>query len=243
MFKTIICKDYNEVSAEAFKVMKEVLDSENTPVLGLATGSTPVGLYKNMIRDHEETGRSYKDILTFNLDEYYGLPKDHEQSYWTFMHENLFNALDCPEENIHVPSGEGDDPEANAKAYEEELKKHIVSIQVLGIGSDGHIAFNEPGTPFDAETHVADLTQQTINDNARFFDNDPSKVPTKAVTMGLASIMRSKKILLIATGANKQDAVYGMLKGEKTIDCPASILQDHPDVTVIMDEDAAKKVL
>jgi glucosamine-6-phosphate deaminase len=242
MFKTIVCKNYDEVSSEAFKVMKEVLDSEENPVLGLATGSTPVGLYKNMIKDHKDTGRSYKNILTFNLDEYVGLPKTHEQSYWTFMHENLFDYLDCPEENIHVPSGEGEDPQKNADEYEEELKKHTVSIQVLGIGSDGHIAFNEPGTPFDSLTHLADLTQQTINDNARFFEGDITKVPTKAVTMGLGSIMRSKKIILIATGANKADAVYGMLKGEKTIDCPASILQDHADVTVIMDEAASSKL-
>ena len=242
MFKTIVCKNYDEVSLEAFKVMKEVLDSEEKPVLGLATGSTPVGLYKNMIKDHKDTGRSYKNILTFNLDEYVGLPKTHEQSYWTFMHENLFNYLDCPEENIHVPSGEGEDPQKNADEYEEELKKHTVSIQILGIGSDGHIAFNEPGTPFDSLTHLADLTQQTINDNARFFEGDITKVPTKAVTMGLGSIMRSKKIILIATGANKADAVYGMLKGEKTIDCPASILQDHADVTVIMDEAASSKL-
>ncbi len=242
MFKTIVCKNYDEVSLEAFKVMKDVLDHETNPVLGLATGSTPVGLYKNMIQDHKETGRSYKNILTFNLDEYAGLPKTHEQSYWTFMHENLFNELDCPEENIHVPSGEGNDPQKNADEYEAELSKHVVSVQVLGIGSDGHIAFNEPGTPFTSLTHVADLTEQTIRDNARFFDGDMSQVPTKAVTMGLASIMRSKKIILIATGANKADAVYGMLKGEKSEDCPASILQDHPDVTVIMDEAAASKI-
>lgn len=242
MFKTIVCKNYDEVSLEAFKVMKDVLDHETNPVLGLATGSTPVGLYKNMIQDHKETGRSYKNILTFNLDEYAGLPKTHEQSYWTFMHENLFNELDCPEENIHVPSGEGNDPQKNADEYEAELSKHVVSVQVLGIGSDGHIAFNEPGTPFTSLTHVADLTEQTIRDNARFFDGDMSQVPTKAVTMGLASIMRSKKIILIATGANKADAVYGMLKGKKSEECPASILQDHPDVTVIMDEEAASKI-
>lgn len=242
MFKTIVCKNYDEVSLEAFKVMKDVLDNETNPVLGLATGSTPVGLYKNMIQDHKETGRSYKNILTFNLDEYAGLPKTHEQSYWTFMHENLFNYLDCPEENIHVPSGEVNDPQKNADEYEAELKKHVVSIQVLGIGSDGHIAFNEPGTPFTSLTHVADLTEQTISDNARFFDGDKSQVPTKAVTMGLASIMRAKKIILIATGANKADAVYGMLKGEKSEECPASILQDHADVTVIMDEAAASKI-
>ena len=242
MFKKIICKNYEEVSLEAFKVMKEVLETEKAPVLGLATGSTPVGLYKNMIKDHKETGRSYKDILTFNLDEYVGLPKTHAQSYWTFMHENLFNYLDCPEENIHVPSGEGEDPEKNAREYEAELAKHTVTVQVLGIGSDGHIAFNEPGTPFESVTHVAELTEQTISDNARFFEGDKTQVPTKAVTMGLASIMRAKKIILIATGANKADAVYGMLRGEKTIECPASILQDHADVTVILDEAAAAKV-
>lgn len=242
MFTVTICKNYEDVSAEAFKVMKKVLDTETSPVLGLATGSTPVGLYKNMIQDHKENGRSYKNILTFNLDEYVGLPKTHEQSYWTFMHKNLFDSLDCPEENIHVPCGEGEDPEKNAREYEEELAKHTVSIQVLGIGSDGHIAFNEPGTSFDSLTHVADLKQQTIQDNARFFDGDTSKVPTRAVTMGLASIMRAKKILLIATGANKADAVYGMLKGPKTTACPASILQSHNDVTVILDEAAASRV-
>ena len=242
MFKTIVCKNYDEVSLEAFKVMKGVLDTEVNPILGLATGSTPVGLYKNMIKDHEETGRSYKDILTFNLDEYVGLPRDHEQTYWTFMHENLFNYLDCPDCNIHVPSGVGDDPEKNAREYEEELAKHTVSIQVLGIGSDGHIAFNEPGTPFDSLTHLMDLTEQTRKDNARFFDNDINQVPKRSITMGLASIMRAKKIIVIATGENKAEAVYGMLKGPKTTDCPASILQDHPDVTVLLDKAAASKL-
>lgn len=241
MFNVIIRDNYDQVSEEAFKVMKEVLNQDK-PVLGLATGSTPVGLYKCMIKDHEENGTDYQDILTFNLDEYVGLPRDHEQSYWTFMHENLFNYIGIPDENVHVPVGCGEDPEADCVAYETELKKHVVDIQVLGIGSDGHIAFNEPGTPFDSETHLMDLEQQTINDNARFFDNDPSKVPTKAITMGLASIMRAKRILIIATGANKADAVKGMIEGEKTTDCPASILQDHADVTVVLDRDAAAKL-
>ena len=241
MFNVIIRDTYDQVSEEAFQVMKEVLKKEK-PILGLATGSTPVGLYKCMIRDHEENGTSYKEILTFNLDEYVGLPRDHEQSYWTFMHENLFNYVDIPDENVHVPLGCGEDPEADCAAYEAELAKHVVDIQVLGIGSDGHIAFNEPGTPFDSVTHLMDLEQQTIRDNARFFDNDPSKVPTKAATMGLGSIMRSRKILLIATGANKADAVQGMLEGEKTTACPASVLQDHPDVTVILDREAASKL-
>lgn len=242
MFKTIIKTNYEEVSHAAFLVMKEVLDTQKDPVLGLATGSSPVGMYKEMIADHKETSRSYKNIVTFNLDEYVGLPRDHEQSYWTFMHENLFDGIEIPDENVHVPSGEGDDPEKNAREYEDLIAKYCIDIQVLGIGSDGHIAFNEPGTPFDSLTHVTDLKEQTIRDNARFFDGDMRKVPTQAVTQGLATIMRAKKILLIAAGSNKADAVYHMLKGEKTVDWPASILQDHPDVTVILDEAAASKI-
>ena len=241
MFTTIVCENYDEVSKEAFKVMKTVLDKGN-PVLGLATGSSPVGLYKEMIRDHKENGTSYKNILTWNLDEYVGIPRTHEQSYWTFMHENLFNFIDIPEENIHVPVGESEDEEAECVKYEESMKGHTVDIQVLGIGSDGHIAFNEPGTPFDSLTHLMDLTEQTRKDNARFFDNDINQVPKRSITMGLASIMRDKKIIVIATGENKAEAVYGMLKGPKTTDCPASILQDHPDVTVLLDKAAASKL-
>ncbi len=241
MFTTIVYENYDEVSKEAFKVMKTVLDKGN-PVLGLATGSSPVGLYKEMIRDHKENGTSYKNILTWNLDEYVGIPRTHEQSYWTFMHENLFNFIDIPEENIHVPVGESEDEEAECVKYEESMKGHTVDIQVLGIGSDGHIAFNEPGTPFDSLTHLMDLTEQTRKDNARFFDNDINQVPKRSITMGLASIMRAKKIIVIATGENKAEAVYGMLKGPKTTDCPASILQDHPDVTVLLDKAAASKL-
>lgn len=242
MFKTIIKDSKEEVSAEAFKVMKEVLDSKKNPVLGLATGSSPVGLYKEMIEDYKKTGRSYAEVKTFNLDEYVGLPKDHAQSYYTFMHENLFNYINCPEENIHIPAGNEADEKKACADYENELKKYTVDIQVLGIGSDGHIAFNEPGTPFTSETHLMNLTEQTRNDNARFFDGDVNKVPTEAITQGLASIMRAKKIILIATGANKADAVYGMIKGPKTEACPASILQDHPDVTVVLDKEAAAKI-
>ena len=242
MFKVIIKETNEEVSKAAFSVMKEVLDSKSNPVLGLATGSSPVGLYKEMIKDHNETGRSYKDIVTFNLDEYVGIPRDHEQSYYTFMHENLFNYIDCPEENIHVPEGNREDEKQACVDYENALKQYSVDIQVLGIGSDGHIAFNEPGPPFDSETHLMDLTEQTRRDNARFFDGDINQVPKESITQGLGSIMRAKKILLIATGANKADAVYGMLKGEKTTDCPASILQDHADVTVVLDTAAASKI-
>ncbi|MBQ9329283.1 MAG: glucosamine-6-phosphate deaminase [Solobacterium sp.] len=241
MFNVIVRDTYDEVSSEAFKVMKEVVRKKNA-VLGLATGSSPIGLYKKMIADHHSEGTSYKEIRTWNLDEYTGIPHTHDQSYYTFMHENLFNHIDIPEENTHVPCGEGDDLEQNCRDYEKSMEDVIVDIQVLGIGSDGHIAFNEPGTPFDSLTHIMDLTEQTRQDNARFFDNDIDQVPTHAITMGLASIMRARKIVLIATGANKADAVYGMIHGPITTDCPASILQAHPDVTVVLDPAAAAKL-
>ncbi len=237
-FNIIIGDNYDDVSREAFKIMKEVVKQEN-PVLGLATGSTPVGLYKKMIADHNAEGTSYKNVLTWNLDEYIGIPRTHEQSYWTFMHENLFNSLDIPEENIHVPVGESDDVQAECVKYEQSMEGHTIDLQILGIGSDGHIAFNEPGTPFDSVTHIMELTEQTRQDNARFFDNDINQVPTHAVTMGLATIMRAKKIVIIATGANKAEAVLNMIQGPVSTDCPASILQNHEDVTVILDTAAA----
>ena len=242
MFNVVIAEDYDLVSSEAFKIMRSVL-TKDKPVLGLATGSSPVGLYKKMIADHNSNNTSYKNVITFNLDEYIGIPRNHEQSYYTFMHENLFNSLNIPEENIHIPRGDCEDMEAECARYEEELSKYVIDLQVLGIGSDGHIAFNEPGVSFDSLTHVMELTEQTRRDNARFFDDDINEVPTHAITMGLASIMKASKIIVIATGANKADAVYGMVKGPKSSDCPASILQDHDDVTVILDNDAASRII
>ncbi|MDO4521442.1 MAG: glucosamine-6-phosphate deaminase [Erysipelotrichaceae bacterium] len=241
MFNIVIADDYDMVSSEAFKIMRSTVARDN-PVLGLATGSSPVGLYKKMIADHNSNGTSYKNVVTFNLDEYIGIPRSHEQSYYTFMHENLFDSLDIPEASIHIPHGDAADMEAECGRYEEELKKVTIDLQILGIGTDGHIGFNEPGTPFESETHIMELEEQTRKDNARFFEDDIDEVPTHAITMGLASIMRAAKIIVIATGANKANAVYGMIKGPKSTDCPASILQDHPDVTVILDQEAAARI-
>ena len=237
MIKIIKVKDAEEASAKAFEVMKEFLKPGK--VLGLATGSTPLGLYARMVKDHKENGTSYKDIKSFNLDEYVGLPITHPESYYAFMHRNLFDQIDIPEENTHLPSGLGEDLEGQAKKYDEMIDESPVDIQLLGIGSDGHIAFNEPGTPFDSGTHVTDLAESTIKDNCRFFDNDISKVPTQAVTQGIGTIMKAKNILLIATGANKAQAVKDMLEGPVDEKCPASILQKHDNVTVIIDEGAA----
>ena len=237
MITLIKVRDYDEASDKAFEVMKEYLKPGK--VLGLATGSTPLGLYSRMVFDHEENGTSYQEIRSFNLDEYVGLPITHPESYYAFMHRNLFDHIDIKEENAHVPSGLGEDLEGQARAYDEMIDETPVDIQLLGIGSDGHIAFNEPGTPFDSGTHVTDLAESTIRDNCRFFDNDISKVPTQAVTQGIGTIMKAKHILLIATGANKAKAVKDMLEGPVDEACPASVLQRHEDVTVIVDEAAA----
>ena len=235
--KVIITKDYEEASDKMFEEMKEFLVPGK--VLGLATGSSPLGLYARMVKDHKENGTSYKDIKTFNLDEYVGLPLTHPESYYAFMHTNLFDQIDIPEENTHVPSGLGEDLEGQAAHYEEMIRENPIDIQVLGIGSDGHIAFNEPGTDFNSLTHVTDLLEPTIRDNARFFDFDMDKVPHQAVTQGIATILRAGKIILIGTGENKAKAVKAMVEGPISEDCPASILQKHDNVVIVVDEAAA----
>ncbi|MFV0479282.1 MAG: glucosamine-6-phosphate deaminase [Anaerorhabdus sp.] len=239
--KVIVVENYEELSKEAFKVMKEVVVSKEVPVLGLATGSSPCGLYKEMIADHQENGTSYRNVVTFNLDEYIGLPKNHEQTYYTFMHENLFNGLDILEENVHLPVGDSSQVELECEKYEEAMKEVQIDIQLLGIGANGHIGFNEPGTSFDSVTHIVDLKEKTREDNARFFGS-LEEVPTKAITMGIATILRSKKILLVASGENKADAIYEMVQGKVSEDCPATALRQHPDVVVIVDVAAAKKL-
>lgn len=206
-------------------------------VLGLATGTSPLGVYTKMAKANKEGKASFKDVVTFNLDEYIGLDGTHNQSYRYFMNENLFNHIDIDKKNTHVLKGVGC-YKAYAKQYDAEIASFGgIDLQILGIGSDGHIAFNEPGTSFDSLTHIAELTEETIKDNSRLF-NDVSEVPTKAMTMGLKSIMNAKKIVLIATGKNKAQAIYNLLKGPLTEAVPCSILQKHPDCTIYVDEDA-----
>ena len=240
MINLIKVKNYDEASDKAFEIMKDYLKPGK--VLGLATGSTPLGLYARMVKDHEENKTSYADIKTFNLDEYVGLPITHPESYYAFMHKNLFGHIDIKEENVHIPCGMGDNLEEKAREYDQMIDENPVDIQVLGIGSDGHIAFNEPGTSFDSLTHITDLAESTIKDNCRFFENDITKVPTQAVTQGIATSMKAKKILLIATGENKAQAIKDMLEGVVNENCPASIPRKHDNVTVILDQAAASKL-
>lgn len=238
--KVIVVKDYEEASQKACEVMLEVIKHNPHANLGLATGSTPIRLYELMKEDHKNNGTSYKNIKTFNLDEYFGLAQSHPQSYHYFMCHHLFNGLDIDMNNVHVPKGQGNIDE-ECQAYNELLENNPIDIQLLGIGSNGHIGFNEPGTSFDSVTHKVQLKESTIQDNARlFFDGKIEDVPTQAVSMGIANIMKAKKVLLIACGENKAKAIKGMVDGKPTTDLPASALQNHPDCVVIVDEAAAK---
>ena len=227
-------KEISEKIAEEF--IKQVNAKPNS-VLGLATGTSPLGVYADLVKANKEGRVSFKDVVTFNLDEYIGLEGTHVQSYRYFMNVNLFDQIDINKENTHVLKGVGD-YEDYAKKYDALIASFGgIDLQILGIGSDGHIAFNEPGTSFDSLTHVAELAESTIVDNSRLF-NDISEVPTMAVTMGLKSIMNAKKIVLIATGPNKAKAIKNLLRGDKTEEVPCSILQDHPDCTIYVDPEA-----
>lgn len=236
--KIIITKDYEELSAKAAEVMLQVVKQDPQAVLGLATGTTPLGLYAKMLADHKENGTDYSRIRTANLDEYKGLPKDHEQSYAYFMKKNLFEGLGIRPEQTNIENGMAKDAQEECARYDALLERLPRDIQLLGLGSNGHIAFNEPGTPFGSGTHVVTLAESTVKDNARLF-KDIAEVPRQAFTMGIRQIMQAKKILILASGANKADAVYKMAKGEVTEQVPASVLQLHPDCTLIADEAAA----
>lgn len=239
--RVLIAKDYDELSAKAFEVIKGVVKSNPYAVLGLATGTTPLGLYRRMIEDHNAHGTSYAHIRTVNLDEYKGLSKDHPQSYAYFMRENLFRHLDIEASNTYIENGTVQDEQAECARYNKLLAEMPRDIQLLGLGSNGHIAFNEPNTPFGSETHVVNLTENTIKDNARLF-SDISEVPKKAFTMGIKQIMQAKQVLILASGKNKAEAVYKTICGKVTEEVPASVLQLHPNCILIADKEAASKL-
>ncbi len=234
--KIIIAKNYDDMSAKAFKVMKDVVVNKPDAVIGLATGTTPIGLYKLMVEDCKK-GTSYKKIKTVNLDEYKGLDINSDQSYVYFMRDNLFNHIDINLKNTNIEDGKAKDAEKECERYNKVLEKMQQDIQLLGLGSNGHIAFNEPNTPFGSTTHVVDLTENTIKDNSRLF-KDISEVPHQAFTQGIKNIMNAKKILILASGKNKAKAVYDMVNGPVTEKVPASVLQLHPDCTLVVDKEA-----
>ena len=234
MFKIIRVKDAEEGGKKAFELIKEGIDN-GAQVLGLATGSTPETLYQEMVKSDVD----FSHCVSINLDEYIGLSGDNDQSYRYFMNSHLFN--DKPFKATYVPNGQAEDLEAECRHYEEIIANHPIDIQILGIGENAHIGFNEPGTPFDTPTQVVELTESTINANKRNFEKIED-VPTTAISMGIGSIMKSKKVILIAYGEAKAEAIANTINGEMTIDVPASVLQNHPDVTIILDDAAASKL-
>ena len=237
--KIIVTKDYEEMSKRAADVIfAQVLMKEDS-VLGLATGSSPEGLYKCLVKRYEKGRIDFSGVTTINLDEYQGLSHDNEQSYWYFMNKHFHSHVNVKPENIHVPDGSNMDARKACREYDEIIEKAGgIDLQLLGIGRNGHIGFNEPAEDFPKFTHCVDLTESTIQANARFFDK-PEDVPTQAYTMGIGTIMRAKRILLIASGKDKAAIVKEALFGPVRPQVPASILQLHPDVTVVLDEEAA----
>ena len=222
--RIIVCENYEEVSKKAAQMILSQVTLKPNSVLGLATGSTPIGMYENLVSLNKKGDIDFSEVRTFNLDEYYKLPKENDQSYHYFMYKNLFDHININPENIHIPNGMTDDVDAECERYDELIKEAGgVDIQVLGIGNNAHIGFNEP----------------TIEANSRFFDNIED-VPKKAITMGVGSIFKSRKIMLIATGENKAEAIYNTVYGKVVPEVPASILQFHSDIVLILDKEAAK---
>lgn len=242
--KVAIVKNVEEGSKLAASIFIDQVKQNPKTVLGLATGSTPVAMYKLLAEAYRAGEVSFKDCQSFNLDEYLGLAPEHDQSYHYFMKTQLFDHIDIDQAKTNVPDGLATDIAASCKAYEDAIAAAGgIDIQLLGIGSDGHIAFNEPGCSLACRTHSQVLTQQTIQDNARlFFGGRIEEVPTQAVTMGIGSIMDAKKVVLLAFGAGKQDAIVGLVEGPVTAMCPCSALQYHNDCIVICDEAAAEKL-
>ncbi len=232
----VLAKDYEELSNLAADVIADVIKSKPNPVLGLATGSSPVGTYKRLIEDNKAGKLDFSSVTSVNLDEYVGLDGTNDQSYRYFMDHNLFNFVNIDKEKTFVPNGCADDLKAEGEAYDKMIKDlGGIDIQLLGIGLDGHIGFNEPDSVFTAATHEVVLDESTIKANARFFANE-DEVPKKAITMGMMSIMQAKKVLLIANGAAKKEILKKSFEGPVDPMVPASILQLHPDVTVIFSE-------
>lgn len=226
------------MSKVAAEIIAEVVEQKPTATLGLATGSTPIGCYQLLADFCARKRLTFADVKAVNLDEYVGLSATHKQSYAYFMRRNLFDNIDIDISNTRIPNGAAADIAAECLRYRALLAKNTRDVQVLGLGSNGHIGFNEPDTPFDSVTHLVELTDNTIADNSRLFDN-PAEVPRQAITMGIAEIMQARKIVLLASGQNKARAVFDMCRGPVSSACPASVLQRHKDCVAVLDKAAA----
>ena len=240
--RIIVTKDYEDMSKKAAAIIAAQVAEKPDCVLGLATGSTPIGTYKNLVEWYENGSLDFSQVRTVNLDEYRGLTRDNDQSYYYFMHDNLFNHVNIDEANTNVPDGTNPDADAECARYEALIASYGgQDLQLLGLGHNGHIGFNEPAQEFDKTTHCVDLQESTIEANKRFFAS-ADDVPKQAYTMGIGTIMKAKKILVVANGEGKADIVAKAFFGPVTPEVPASILQFHPNVTIVVDEAAASKL-
>lgn len=232
-----------EASARAAKLIQRLVHDKPDAVIGLATGSTPLALYRELIRLHAAGELDFARVTTFNLDEYIGLPADHPQSYHTFMWQNFFQHINIARSNVHIPDGMAKDVPACCAAYEAAIAAAGgIDLQVLGIGSDGHIGFNEPTSSFASRTRIKTLAQHTVRDNARFFDGDESRVPHHCLTMGIGTIMDARCVLLLAFGESKSAAIAQAVEGPVASMAPASILQHHANAKFFLDDAAASKL-
>lgn len=235
----IVTRDYDKMSDLASVIFIQAIKENPNITLGLATGSSPIGLYRRLVKAYEEGQISFKDVTTFNLDEYIGVDPENETSYAYFMNKHLFNHIDIDKNNAHLPNGVMSEKEKSCKEYDHKIRNSGgIDLQLLGVGNDGHIAFNEPGEYLPVNTHIAKLSESTREANSRFFA-PPNEVPKKAISMGMGQILKSKKIVLLASGEQKREALQCLFEGDK-VDTfnPVSFLLLHPDVTVIIDEDA-----
>ncbi|MDN5332354.1 MAG: glucosamine-6-phosphate deaminase [Tepidanaerobacteraceae bacterium] len=239
--KLIIARDYEEMSKKAAQIIAEEIKKKPNLVLGLATGGTPVGTYRELVKMYKNGEVDFSRVITFNLDEYLGLSPDDERSYHYYMYSNFFNHVNVKPENIHIPNGVAEDIDEECRRYDEAIEKAGgIDLQLLGIGVNGHIGFNEPGDELLTATHVTNLAPDTIKANARFFESI-DEVPKKAITVGLGTIMKAKKIILLASGREKAKIMAQLLDEDAvSTKVPASFLLLHGDVTIIMDEEAAE---
>lgn len=232
-------ENYDELSKQAAEIVAEQVREKNDSVLGLPTGSTPEGMYAYLVSIYKKSEIDFNAVVTFNLDEYVGLPPDHPQSYNYYMHSNLFDHVNVKKSNVHIPHCKDQDPDLMCREYEQKIKNAGgIDLQILGIGTNGHIGFNEPDKYLYTETHLVELTEETIEANSRFFKSR-DEVPLKAVTMGVGSILAAAKIILLASGESKAEVISEMCSGKVTTRVPASLLQLHRDVTIYVDREAA----
>lgn len=241
----LIQDDYEKASFWAAQYIAEKIQTvKDKPfVLGLPTGSSPLGIYRELVKMHKEGKLSFKNTRTFNMDEYAGLPPEHPQSYHYFMMNNLFNHIDIDRRHIHIPDGMAKDLEKECKLYEEAIAAEGgIDLFLGGMGTNGHIAFNEPGSPFTSRTRIMTLDAETREANSRFFAGDPSKVPVTALTVGIATVMDAREVVIIVTGKSKSRALQAIVEGDANEKWPLSCLQKHPKAIIVCDKEAAEQV-